>query len=81
MKLIMFFSSLNQRDDIIICVYWFEMFSQVSDVAHGPLVNAFSVASLFIQIIDWYKKINSFKLAIHHNKEKDTKFINPQPFE
>ena len=24
---------------IIICVYWFELFSQVSDVAHGPLVN------------------------------------------
>ena len=33
----MFFSCLNQRYDIIICVYWFEMFSQVSDVAHGPL--------------------------------------------
>ena len=34
-----FFSSLNQRYDIIICVYWFELFSQVSDVAHGPLVS------------------------------------------
>ena len=33
-----FSSSLNQRYDIIICVYWFELFSQVSDVAHGPLV-------------------------------------------
>ena len=33
-----FFSSLNQSYDIIICVYWFELFSQVSDVAHGPLV-------------------------------------------
>ena len=33
-----FFSSLNQRYDIIICAYWFELFSQVSDVAHGPLV-------------------------------------------
>ena len=32
------FSSLNQRYDIIICVYWFELFSQVSDVAQGPLV-------------------------------------------
>ena len=32
------FSSLNQRYDIIMCVYWFELFSQVSDVAHGPLV-------------------------------------------
>ena len=32
------FSSLNQRYDIIISVYWFELFSQVSDVAHGPLV-------------------------------------------
>ena len=34
-----FFSSLNHRYDIIICVYWFELFSQVSDVAHGPLVS------------------------------------------
>ena len=40
-NLIMFFnvfSSLNQRYDIIICVNWIELFSQVSDVAHGPLV-------------------------------------------
>ena len=32
------FSSLNQLYEIIICVYRFELFSQVSDVAHGPLV-------------------------------------------
>ena len=38
MKLIMVFFSLNQHFDIIICVYWFELFSQVSDVAHWPLV-------------------------------------------
>ena len=37
-KVYIFSSSLNQRYDIIICVYWFELFSQVSDVAHGPLV-------------------------------------------
>ena len=48
-QLIMFFSSLNQYFDIIICVYWFELFSQVSDVAHGPLV-------LFY--IHWLKKTN-----------------------
>ena len=35
----MFFSSNNQRYDIIICVYWFKLFFfQVSDVATGPLV-------------------------------------------
>ena len=34
----MFFSFLNQHYDIIICVYWFKLISQVSDVAHGPLV-------------------------------------------
>ena len=33
------FPSLNQRHDIIICVYCLELFSQMSDVAHGPLVN------------------------------------------
>ena len=37
-KVYIFFSSLNQHYDIIICVYWCELFSQVSDVAHGPLV-------------------------------------------
>ena len=36
-----FFSSLNERYDIILCVYWFELFSQVSNVAHGPLVLGF----------------------------------------
>ena len=41
-KVNIFFSSLNQRFDIIICVYWIELFSQVSDVAHGPLVITFS---------------------------------------
>ena len=34
----MFFSFLNQPYDIIRCVYWFELFSQVSDVANGPFV-------------------------------------------
>ena len=33
-----FFSSLNQRYNMSICVYELELFSQVSDVAHGPLV-------------------------------------------
>ena len=33
-----FLSSLNQSYEIIIFVQWFELFSQVSDVAHGPLV-------------------------------------------
>ena len=37
-KVNIFYSSLNQSYNIIICVYWFELFSQVSDVAHGPLV-------------------------------------------
>ena len=35
-----FVSSLNQHYDIVICVYWFELFSQVSNVAHGPLVSS-----------------------------------------
>ena len=33
-----FFSDLNQGYDKIICVNRFDLFSQVSDVAHGPLV-------------------------------------------
>ena len=33
-----FFSSPYQLCDIIECVYEFELVSQVSDVAHGPLV-------------------------------------------
>ena len=35
---------VNQHYDIIICVYWFELFSQVSDVAHGPLVFLLSLS-------------------------------------
>ena len=39
------FSSPNQRYEIITalskCVYWFKQVSQVSDVAHGPLVLAY----------------------------------------
>ena len=34
-----FFSSRNQPYDIIMCVYLLELFSQVNDVAHGPLVS------------------------------------------
>ena len=34
----MVFFLLNQSYDIIICVYSFELFSQVSDVTLGPLV-------------------------------------------
>ena len=40
-KMIGFFFSPNQRYDTIIalsrCVYWFNLISQVSDVAYGPL--------------------------------------------
>ena len=39
---LMFFCFSNQRYDIIIalnkCVYWYQLVSQTSDVAHGPLV-------------------------------------------
>ena len=39
MKLIML--GFSQRYDIITCVYWFELFSEVSDVARGPLDNIY----------------------------------------
>ena len=32
---------------ILSCVYWFELFSQVSDVAHGPLV-------FLLGLIQWF---------------------------
>ena len=50
-----FFSSLYQRYDtcIIICVYWFELFSQVSNVAHGPLV--FYTFIVTFNIYHWKK--------------------------
>ena len=38
-----FSSSLNQPYNIIICGYWFILFSQVSDVAHGPLVHVYNI--------------------------------------
>ena len=46
-----FFSSLNQRYDIIICVFLFELFCQVSDVAHGPLVFIVAVVSLWPNLL------------------------------
>ena len=33
------FSSLNKKNDIIICAFSFELVSHVSNVAHGPLVS------------------------------------------
>ena len=38
------FSSLNQHYDNHMCL-WFELFSKVNDMAHGPLVNFFRVSS------------------------------------
>ena len=53
-KEMMGFYSLNQHYDIVIalvkCVDWFELVSQVSDVAHGPLVK--------LKFIHWIYKRN-----------------------
>ena len=69
-----FFSFLNQSYDIIICVYWFELFSQVSDVAIGPLVflphNPFHkcflcrLSSLYLYIVLWpvYLMLTKFEI-------------------
>ena len=50
---------------VIICVYWFELFSQVSDVAHGPLVCFTSHKMLFQDpaffIVFW---CNSMKYSV-----------------
>ena len=57
--IVVFFPSLNQRFDKIICVYWFELFSRVSDVAHGPLVIQYFLIemvrkySLILNVINW----------------------------
>ena len=54
-----FFSSLNKRYDIFICVYWFELFSHVSGVAHGPLVKTVIYTSsnwgLSLQSVEEYR--------------------------
>ena len=57
-----YFFSPNQRYDIIICVYWFELFSQMSDVAHGPLVSS----EIF--------KFNTFKYCKDNNSSKSSLF-------
>ena len=54
----MFFPSLNQH--IIICVYWFKLISQVSDVAHGPLVLILCPTALE-RVSDCSIKIQTFK--------------------
>ena len=40
------FSSSNLRYDMIVCIYLFKLFSQVSDVAHGHLVLKNSLLSI-----------------------------------
>ena len=61
------FFSLNQHYDIIICVYWFEMFSQVSDVAHGPLLLVLELASKvhtkFVRIVIYLWEAPNVTLA------------------
>ena len=66
---------------IIICVCWFELFSQVSDVAHGPLVNVFCshfnivavLNSIYISfflswLFTWKKNLYMFIcfVVVHH---------------
>ena len=45
-----FFPSINQRYDIFICVYWFELFSNVSHLSHGPLVPIISMKEFVLKI-------------------------------
>ena len=73
---IMGFLSFSQST----CVCWFELFSQVSDVAHGPLLNVFcsifnivTVLNSIINIIltwlfTWTKKLYMFIcfVVVHH---------------
>ena len=46
----------KERFDIIICVYWFELFSNVSDVAHGPLIRNTLFVSIVCPIVPHLKK-------------------------
>ena len=55
-----FFSSLNQRYDKTICVYCFELFSQVSDVDHRPLVLVF----IFNNMLLFYFKFLFYMLSL-----------------
>ena len=66
-KLIMFFSSLHQRYDIIICVYWFELIYQVSDVAHGPFV----CVCFNLHRSEWYLLKMLKQKCKHLNKTKN----------
>ena len=62
---------------IFICVYWFELFSQVSDVAHGPLVFKIWIISEYWKKNQYYTfelnpwRINFFKVILNNTKFKN----------
>ena len=60
-----FFSSLYQCFYIIICVYWFELFSQVSDVALGPLVSFFNKGYDIIIFVYWFELFSQVSDMAH----------------
>ena len=55
---------------IIICVCWIELFSQVSDVAHGPLVNGFCLHFNIVTVLNSH--INIFlAIMVDHLKKRN----------
>ena len=64
-KLIMFFFyCLNHCNDIIICVYCFELFPKVSTVVHGPLVQ---IPGYSDRIFSSLPRDHICFLTLHHN--------------
>ena len=53
---------------MIICVYWFELFSQVSDVAHGPLVIIKVPFTLEFSVRIWNSHMRKLSKAIKFQK-------------
>ena len=55
------------------CVYWFDLFSQVSDVAHGPLVMIIIIIIIIMNFIIFIIIINIVIIVIlyyyHYHEE------------
>ena len=82
-KLIIFFSSLYQPYDIIICFYWLELFSKMSDVAllfHTFSQSGFSISVLNIENSTLsYRRVSSFQIMRTTSATRNTAPETPKP--
>ena len=79
--MVFFLLLINVMLTIIICVYCFELFSQVSDVAHGSLVGliiVFSINRYRNNIEDWTFILGLCNIVVFFPSTCKTDYANMQ---